>query len=339
MMRKNKLPLLLIFSFLILSPLMPQAQPVQAQAGSVYDLIASVNALRAQQGLTALEIDPILMSIAQSHSEYQASVGYWTHEGPGGSRPRDRAMAAGFGGGATVYVSENVAVLNPSATFSTLIYSIWSDALHWNTMTNPSYTHAGAGVAVSGDEVYYTLDVGYIAGSPGGYVPGATYTAGSSYSAATQATSNAISPVITSTPRTDGSVYHTVEQGQSMWSIAIAYGMTIKEIAELNGLDAENPSIWAGNELLIQPSLQPSVTSPATSTPPPATRTPRPSSTPRPATITPTATQEVTPTSEPKIKLPSLQAIDRGTLGILVIAVCSLGLLAVILTGFRRNKS
>ncbi len=338
-MRKKILPLLLVFSFLLITPLAPEAQSVQAQAGSAYDLIAAVNALRAQQGLTALEVDPILMSIAQGHSDYQASVGYWTHEGPGGSRPRDRAMSAGFGGGATVYVSENVAVLNTSASFSTLIYSIWSDAIHWNTMTSSSYTHAGAGVTVSGDEVYYTLDVGYIAGSPGGYVPGATYTAGSSYSAPTQATSDVISPVVTSTPRTDGSVYHTVQQGQSMWSIAIAYEMTIKEIAEMNGLDFENPSIWAGVELLIQPSLQPSATSPLTNTPLPETRTPRPSTTPRLPTITPTATQVGTPTSEPFIKLPSLKKMDHGTLGIVVIAVCSLGLLAVILTGFRRSKS
>jgi LysM repeat protein len=312
------------------------------QAGTVYDLIAAVNYLRSAQGVSALEIDGSLMSIAQSQSDYQASLGTWTHEGPGGTRPRDRAVAAGYGGGATVFVSENVAIMNPDATFETLIYSLWADSLHWNTMTNANYTHIGAGITVSNERVYYTIDVGYVAGAPGSYVAGAaTFTPGVSDDEAFDATQIAmeqVSPVTTSTPNPDGSVVHTVGQGQSLWSIAIAYDTTINDIIALNGLATENPSIWAGNNLVIYPSLEPSSTLPATETPLPATRTPRPSYTPRPAVPTRTPTLQPTPTKEPLIDLPSIRSIDRKSLGIAIIAVCAAGLLAVIITGFRPEK-
>ena len=338
MTSRKKVCLLLVIAFLFLSRLMWLPEKSSAQAGSAYDLIAAVNALRSAQGMTLLTVDPILMAVAQSHSDYQASLGYWTHEGPGGTRPRDRAAAAGFGSGATIFVSENVAVLNPTASFSTLIYSIWSDALHWNTMTNASYTHAGAGITVSGNEVYYTLDVGYIAGSPGSYQPGSTYTPGGSTNLATQDNSNLISPITTSTPNPDGSVSHPVQAGHALWSIAIAYNTTINAIIELNSLDPTNPLIWPGDELLIQPSLQPSITFTSTVTVPAATRTPQPSITPRPPTPTRTATVEPSPTPKTLFNLPSFRQIERRTMGIGIIALCVLGLLVVVLTGFRRSR-
>ncbi|MEM5774818.1 MAG: CAP domain-containing protein, partial [Anaerolineaceae bacterium] len=102
---------LMIFCVLLLLPAL-QVNRARAQAGTVYDLIAAVNYLRSSQGISALEVDGSLMSIAQTHSDYQAALGTWTHQGANGSSPRDRAIAAGYGSGATVYISENVAVLN-----------------------------------------------------------------------------------------------------------------------------------------------------------------------------------------------------------------------------------
>jgi len=322
-----------------LAPVLP-SKDVAAQAGNGYDLISAVNQLRASLGLGALHVDPILMSIAQGQSDYQASIGTWSHEGPGGSSPRDRAIAAGFGGGATVFISENVAVMNTSASFNTLIYSIWSDQLHWNTMTNPNYTHAGAGVTVADGEVYYTLDVGYIAGNPGGsYVPAPSYTPGGPQAAATEATPNWIIPVITATPHDDGEVIHVSEAGQSLWSIAIAYGTTIKEIVELNGLDTDNPVIWPGDELIIRPALDATITPTPTITRPLPSRTPTPTRTIRPAnTRVPTQTPTATPEPGLNIQLPSIYAIDRQKLGIGIIALCSLGLITVLFSGFRPRK-
>ncbi len=330
---------LLCFFVLLILPVVPVFQ-AKAQTGTVYDLIAAVNYLRSSQGISSLETDASLMSIAQTHSDYQASLGTWTHQGPDGSSPRDRAAAAGYGSGATVYISENVAVVNTSSSFETLIYTIWSDSLHWNTMTNPSYTHVGAGMTVSGDEVYYTLDVGYVAGNPGSYVPGAsTFTpAADGSTSGTEAVQDVVEPVITSTPNPDGSVIHPVDLGQSLWSIAIAYNTTINDIIFLNNLDPTAPAIWPGNQLVIKPSSMPSSTLPATETQVPPTRTPRPTHTPRPVLPTRTATIEPTPTKAPLVQLPSLRSIDRKGLGIGIIAFCAVGLLVVGLTGFRPNK-
>lgn len=330
---------LMIFSALLLLPAV-SVYRAKAQAGTVYDLIAAVNYLRSSQGISALEVDGSLMSIAQAHSDYQAALGTWTHQGADGSSPRDRAAAAGYGSGATVFISENVAVLNKSASFDTLIFTYWSDSLHWNTMTNPNYTHVGAGITVSGDKVYYTLDVGYVAGSPGSYVAGAsTFTpAADGSSPGTAVAREVVEPVVTSTPNPDSSVIHPVDLGQSLWSIAIAYNTTINDIIFLNNLDPTSPAIWPGNELLIKPSSQPSSTLPATETEVPPTRTPRPTHTARPTVPTRTATVEPTATPQPLIKLPSLRSIDRHDLGIGIIAFCAAGLLVVILTGFRPGK-
>jgi uncharacterized protein YkwD len=46
------------------------------------------------------------MAATQAHREYQASIVSVTHTGAGGTRARDRAVAAGYGGGATVNVSK-----------------------------------------------------------------------------------------------------------------------------------------------------------------------------------------------------------------------------------------
>jgi uncharacterized protein YkwD len=147
--------LLLVIPLLMLLPLLFAASPSLAQAGSPYDLIATVNQLRSTNGLGALTADGALMAAAQVQSDYQASIGSFTHTGEGGSAPRDRAVAAGYGGSG---VTENIAGgmdLSPGGAIA-----IWSrDALHTNTMLG-NYTDIGAGVATSSGVVYYTLLVG-----------------------------------------------------------------------------------------------------------------------------------------------------------------------------------
>jgi LysM repeat protein len=155
-------------------------------------------------------------------------------------------------------------------------------------------------------------------------------------------------PVVTSTPNPDGSIYHIVDYGQSLWSIAIAYGVHIADILALNGL-TEASIIKPGMKLQIRkappatmtPSITPSVPVPTrtvTATRP--TRTPAPTRTLTPtATDTPTIT--TTPTQTPKPLLPFIPAEgfkNRTFLGATLIVVCVIGLIVVGLTGFRPKK-
>ncbi len=148
-------------------------------------------------------------------------------------------------------------------------------------------------------------------------------------------------PVVTSTPDPSGKVVHEVQPGQALWSIAIAYGTTIRDIAAFNNLDPENPIIYAGQKLVIQLGATATATSATQASPSPSvTHTPRPTSTRKPTgTPRPTRTATVTMTPTPKPMFPQLQAlqeINRRSVGIGIIAVCALGLLMVAVSSLKK---
>lgn len=321
-----------LFTFLILAALLGSGlgvRPAGATA-TAYDVLAAVNALRANNGLPPLVANSSLMASAQAHSEYQAFLGTWTHEGAGGSTPKSRAIAAGYGGGATVFISENVAEISPTADLSFLLYTIWADAVHWNTMTNPNYTDAGVGVAEANGEVFYTLDVGYVAGAPAAQAtPRPTIPGGATV------TIQYIQPVVAATPREDGSIVHTVEYGQALLSIAQIYGVTVDEIKALNHLSSN--TIWVGMELIIRPAFTPSMTPTITNTPVPPTFTSTPTRTPRPPTLTPTATITPTPTPAELLDI-KMNADTRRGIAIGIIIACAAGLLFMLVSGLRKKK-
>lgn len=72
-----------------------------------------------------------------------------------------------------------------------------------------------------------------------------------------------IVPVAVATPQEDGAIIHTVEEGQTLWSIAAAYGITVEQLRQMNGSPVESDIIYVGQKLYIQPSpsLDPEVTS------------------------------------------------------------------------------
>jgi LysM repeat protein len=98
----------------------------------------------------------------------------------------------------------------------------------------------------------------------------------------------------------DGSISHTVKEGEFLYPIAQAYGITFDELLALNGLTAESV-IQPGQVLIIRraTSPQPALTSGTVLA---STATLRPSLTPQP-TLTPyvTLTPTITPTPGPGI--------------------------------------
>lgn len=313
-----------------------QASPAHAEEDipSPYEIIDAVNTLRAELGLPPLEIDPILMMIAQRQSDYQASIGTATHYGPEGTRATERATAAGYGGGERVIVAENVASLAGSIDLHQLLYEFWGDELHWNTMTKSTYRHIGVGVSVSGEMVYITLDAGWVANPSGKYTPKPPPTGQPD----SQATSQPawIVPVTTVTPQPNGVIKHTVKFGQTLWGIATAYGLSVEDLARYNGLDPKNAVIYPDEEIYIPTSTDSAIRITTT-----LTQT-TPSIHPSQSSISSTRTRvphndksvkaTVTPTN-PSIKNEPMDDLTRNILLVMVI-----GLAGVILVGIIRPK-
>ncbi len=260
----------------VAAPLAVEACP----ADDVNTLLALANQVRTGAGQAPFDVHPILMAVAQSHSQYQAEIGQGTHIGPGGSRPADRVKAAGYGQGASyVYVSENIAWgyhMTPQRAIE-----IWlPSAPHYHTLTAPQYIHVGAGCARRADgRVYFTLVAAGIAGQgpPPTFLPTSTPV---QPTPAPPTPTLPYEPVLPATPRADGAVIHTVRRGQTLLMIALSYRVPLEDILRYNNL-TEDSLLRIGQELIIVPPR--GTATAATTTPtPPALATATPTITPSP---------------------------------------------------------
>lgn len=300
-------------------------RPVRAQSASPYDLINTVNEMRSSYGLSPYQIDGSLMSIAQGHSEYMASIGSFTHTRADGTTPKDLNITAeNIGGG-----------LNASPGY--IVYTQWSDDLHTNTIIGYTDGLVGAGVATTADGVvYYTLDVKNT-GKVNNYRQTQPAGASSDVSTTSQPTQLPITPMQAVTPAEDGSITHVVQSGQTLWNIAITYDVKILDLVGLNpGLSAEKPVVYPGQKIIIRMPFTPTISPTITETPIPPTRTSQPTYTPRP---TRTITATVTVTSPPLLpKVPSLGSGDAQAIGVVVIIASTLGLLAILISSIHSAR-
>jgi len=235
-------------------------------------LISALNAYRAANGLNTLTVNNTLMTLAQGQADYQASIGSVTHTGPGGTSPRDRAYAAGYGDGQAIFLSE-IIYGGTGATAATAM-SWWKQSPNHNPwMLSPNYTEVGAGVASAGDRNYFTMELGAVAG---GSAPSSSSSSDDDQGSAAVV----VIPVVAATPNPDGSIVHIVRTGQALWNIAAVYKVTMEELMELNGI-TQYDYIHPGDEIIVQAPFTPTPT---------ATKTPSPTNTRPPATKTPTTT-------------------------------------------------
>ncbi len=235
-----------LFIWVLISTTVQARDLTQASTVTSSDLILAMNTLRVSYGLPALIEDPIINAVAQNTAEIMAANNMSSHIGD----VRGRLAAAGYGGGAIVWATENFAV----GYFGTdEIMQVWADPTHMLPATNPAYCNVGAGVAqASEDRYYYILQAAYISGQACGEytsVVGDTGT-GTNFQ---PPVSQIIIPVKIATPDADGRVYHIVQPGQSFWAIAIAYQITIRDLEVWNNLSRDNP-LYPGQKLFIPTS-------------------------------------------------------------------------------------
>jgi LysM repeat protein len=314
---------LIIYSLVLLVTFFPASVSIQAQSESAYDLINTVNALRVSKGLNPYKTDSYLMGYAQQHAEYMASIQSATHTHSDGSV----AWQSG--------IQENVATGTEGiVSVSIVVYQFWSDWIHWKTMVDYASGDVGAGIAVGSDGmVYYVLNV-----RAGASVPITVPTSGLGSVAPITVGTPTITPdliaiLIKSTPATDGSITHVVDFGQSLWSIAIAYGVKMDDIRRLNNLAMDSTIINVGEELLIFPASEttetPTLTHTAVETKLTATKSPTSI-----ATFTPIIIPSLTPTTI------SVEKMDpkKNNFSYILITISLIGLMFATFFGFKKPE-
>ena len=246
-LRKNYLSILCLLLLLVNlggPTLKTEAKDSQAplQSVSAYELISAMNVLRMSNGLPALIENATINAVAQATAQIMADQQLSWHIGD----VAGRISAAGYGAGAKVYATENFAYAAGGTIDQIML--MWADYDHMRPATTPSYCHVGAGTATdSRGFTYYILQAAYISGvacdstppTGGGGTPGQP-PAGWGY----------VTPVEKVELNEDGNYVHVVKTGQSLWSIAVAYGVLIKEILAWNNLP-ESYVLWPGDELTI----------------------------------------------------------------------------------------
>ena len=220
--------------------------PAPLKQVSAYELILAMNTLRVSYGLPALIEDQIVNAVAQSTAATMAANNMSWHIGD----VRGRIAAAGYGNGGTVWATENFAVSHGGMGIDEIM-AAWADPDHMRPAVTAAYCHVGEGAAQTSDgRIYYILQAAYVSGQEcGSSSPSSGGTAQPGV-VVPNPVSQLIIPVKIATPDAEGKVFHDVRAGQSFWSIAIAYQITIHDLEVWNNVSRNTP-LQAGQRLFI----------------------------------------------------------------------------------------
>ncbi|GAA2533249.1 MULTISPECIES: CAP domain-containing protein [Streptomyces] len=109
------------------------------------EVIGLTNRERTRAGLPPLSRDPLLTAAAQAHSADMVARDFYSHTAPDGSRPWDRAAAAGS---ARRTIGENIACGQRSA--AEVVRGWMNSPGHRANILKPDFTHVGVGFAGGG---------------------------------------------------------------------------------------------------------------------------------------------------------------------------------------------
>lgn len=329
MLKKIILPSIL---FLALVPL--NFVRAQESTPTPAELINEVNALRLANGLSALAVHPVLMQIAQEQANGIASglPGHWR---PNNMTLGQWMMSLGYPLSGDLsqdgYRSEN---WTPAQSSQGAVQAWLGDAPHTNTMLSPYRSDIGAGIIAVEDGYIFVIETalrttsGQMQSNAAAILTGIPLTQQAYNAGATLAAENGTLPqyslpVIVVTANPGGDVIHEVQYGQTLWSIAITYHTTIKEIQRLNNWNEE--TVYVGQQLLVMKGA----------TPPPQGTADAP--TPTFSPLQPTATASPSATAHVDITI-TTKSPQEMTISVAAIAFAALVLGAVFALSRKREE-
>ncbi|KAF3463768.1 CAP domain-containing protein [Streptomyces sp. Tu 3180] len=109
------------------------------------EVVGLTNRERTRAGLPPLSRDPLLAAAAQAHSADMVARDFYSHTAPDGSRPWDRAAAAGS---ARRTIGENIACGQRSP--AEVVRGWMNSPGHRANILKPDFTHIGVGLAGGG---------------------------------------------------------------------------------------------------------------------------------------------------------------------------------------------
>jgi uncharacterized protein YkwD/LysM repeat protein len=301
-------------------------------------IIEAVNNLRLSNGLNALVVHSVLMQVAANQANaLAASQGAVGHQRPCGMTLGQEMLMLGFPLWGDLsqdgYRSENWVT---ASTVEQVISSWLGDDLHANTMLSPERSDIGAAVAF-GDQYYVVLETalktntGQHQSTAHDILTGIPMTQTMCYGYASGEISQYSIPIVVSTARPDGDIVHEVQYGQTLWSLAEKYKISVEQIKLLNGLVDDN--ILPGWKLLIQKAAtQPSS---MTDDPPVVSLVHTPTETQYPTAV---PYYTATPTQTPTMQSVPLGQQIRGNSTVVAALLIAFSVLLAGIIGFGKKK-
>lgn len=236
-----------VLTFLLL--LIPQT--LHAQDGGLSEaaqaVAAAVNQARAEAGLAPLAVDPLLNQAAQGHVDDMINNYVYGHYGSDGSTVDTRVARTGYA--QSPWVSENWV----SSTSVAGAMTWWmNDYVHRVNILNGNWQEIGVGVGTRGSEmIFVTVFSGNSSDAPAADAQAAVAAAPADVAAVPAAPTEAAPPPPAQplTIPAEGMDY-TIRPGDTLLSVALAYGTTWETLAAANGL-GENALLQIGQMIRL----------------------------------------------------------------------------------------
>ena len=243
-------------------------------------LLTEINRLRAEYDRPELIPDAALEKVAAAQVSVFARLNRLSERSKDNRSLKSVAQEYQYAGGAAFSLHQNSAMVWRTTPPEYIIEKIWFSTVGERAkLLSADYLHAGIATIVINNRRFVALITGKLADGSLTYTPLPTIENATPPPADAPWSETELpdeNPVVTSTPASDGSVAHVVLKDQTLSEIAAAYDIGWNGLALLNSLDPENPVIYEGDTILIQPRFTDTVTPTITKTPIPPTRTPRP---------------------------------------------------------------